>query len=167
MRRYDCRSCTPYSRARRFNPLMAACKSLASVGKVTFLGCTVASTVTRARSRLRSAPLAWATRRLSANSSSSLSPSRLRQWLRSERSCGNWCWKNSSPVKCFHHREVHRAGDERAWWQEARIDPVGVARTLWGHTRLNEGAVQAPHGGEAVGPSVTLPPDGAPSSAGA
>lgn len=32
-----------------------------------------------------------ATRRLSASNSSSLSPSRLRQWLRSERSCGNAC----------------------------------------------------------------------------
>jgi hypothetical protein len=37
--------------------------------------------------------------RLSANSNSSLSPSRFLQWLRSERSCGNSCWKNSSPVK--------------------------------------------------------------------
>ncbi len=33
---------------------------------------------------------------LSASSSSSLSPSRLRQWLSSERSCGKACWKNSS-----------------------------------------------------------------------
>src|SRR5664280_906176 len=57
------------------------------------------SIVTRAKSFVRSAPLACATRRLSASSSSSLSPSRLRQWLRSERSCGNSCWKNSSPVK--------------------------------------------------------------------
>src|ERR1700675_4633364 len=40
------------------------------------------------------APLACATRKLSASSNSSLSPSRFRQWLRSERSCGNSCWKN-------------------------------------------------------------------------
>ena len=65
---------------------MAACSSLASVGKLMFLGCTVVSTVTRLRSWLRSAPLACATRKLSANSNSSLPPSRLRQWLRSERS---------------------------------------------------------------------------------
>ena len=44
-------------------------------------------------------PGSCATRRLSASSNSSLSPSRLRQWLRSERSCGKSCWKNSSPVK--------------------------------------------------------------------
>src|SRR5450631_56659 len=59
----------------------------------------VVSTVTRLRSLLRSAPVLCATRKLSANSSSSLSPSRFLQWLRSERSCGNSCWKNSSPVK--------------------------------------------------------------------
>jgi hypothetical protein len=29
-----------------------------------------------------------------------LLPSRFRQWLRSERSCGN-AWKNVSPVKCW------------------------------------------------------------------
>src|SRR5450631_3351991 len=58
-----------------------------------FLGCTVVSTVTRARSLVRSAPLACATRRLSASNRSSLSPKRLRQWLRSERSCGKVCWK--------------------------------------------------------------------------
>src|SRR5207253_6420166 len=65
------------------------------------LGCTVVSTVTRAKSFVRSAPLSSATRKLSASRSSSLLPRRLRQWLRSERSCGNSCWKNSSPVKCW------------------------------------------------------------------
>ncbi len=54
--------------------------------KVTFLACTVVSTVTRARSRLFKAPVAWATRRLSANRMSSRSPMRLRQWLNPERS---------------------------------------------------------------------------------
>jgi hypothetical protein len=74
---------------------MAACSSFASVGKLMAFGCTVVSTVTRLRSWLRNAPASCASRRLSASSSSSLSPSRLRQWLRSERSCGNACWKNS------------------------------------------------------------------------
>ena len=43
--------------ARRLSPLIAACSSLASVGKVMALGCTVVSTVTRFRSTLRSAPV--------------------------------------------------------------------------------------------------------------
>jgi hypothetical protein len=50
------------------------------------------------------------------------------------------------PLCRIHHREVHRAGDERAWWQQAGIDPVGVARTLWSRTRLNDGPVQAARG---------------------
>ena len=35
------------------------------------------------------------------------------------------------PLCRSHHREVHRAGDEQAWWQAAGIDPVKVARQLW------------------------------------
>src|SRR6266568_8738515 len=89
----------PQSHDRRLSPLIAACKSLASVGNVMALGCTVVSTVTRARSLVCNAPVSCAILKLSANNSSSLSPSRLRQWLRSERSCGKTCWKNSAPVK--------------------------------------------------------------------
>jgi hypothetical protein len=52
----DCRSRTPCFLAMRLSPLIAACSSLASVGKLMFLGCTVVSIVTRARSFVRSAP---------------------------------------------------------------------------------------------------------------
>jgi ERF superfamily len=38
------------------------------------------------------------------------------------------------PLCRGHHREVHRSGDETSWWSKARIDPVGVARTLWTQT---------------------------------
>jgi hypothetical protein len=34
----------------------------------------------------------------------SSTPSCLRQWLRSERLCGNSWWRNSSPVKCWQSR---------------------------------------------------------------
>jgi len=30
-----------------------------------------------------------------------------------------------------HHREVHRCGDEAAWWKKAGIDPTVPARALW------------------------------------
>jgi hypothetical protein len=46
------------------------------------------------------------------------------------------------PLCRSHHRAVHRAGDERAWWQTAGIDPVKVARKLWRHTRVNEGRIR-------------------------
>ena len=42
------------------------------------------------------------------------------------------------PLCRSHHRAVHRAGDERAWWTAAGIDPVKVARQLWRQTRLDD-----------------------------
>lgn len=35
------------------------------------------------------------------------------------------------PVCRGHHREIHRCGDEAAWWKRAKIDPSVAARTLW------------------------------------
>jgi hypothetical protein len=35
------------------------------------------------------------------------------------------------PVCRGHHREIHRCGDEAAWWKRTKIDPSGAARTLW------------------------------------
>jgi hypothetical protein len=47
------------------------------------------------------------------------------------------------PLCRMHHREVHRAGDERAWWKAAGIDPLKVAQKLWKEVRLNEGRIAA------------------------
>jgi hypothetical protein len=33
-----------------------------------------------------------------------------------------------------HHRELHRRGDERGWWRQYGIEPVGVAAALWKKT---------------------------------
>ena len=35
------------------------------------------------------------------------------------------------PLCRGHHREVHRRGDEAAWWTKAGIDPTIPARALW------------------------------------
>jgi len=35
------------------------------------------------------------------------------------------------PLCRGHHREVHRAGDEAAWWTKIGIDPTVRARALW------------------------------------
>jgi len=35
------------------------------------------------------------------------------------------------PLCRGHHREVHRYGDEAAWWRSAGIDPTVTARSLW------------------------------------
>jgi hypothetical protein len=57
------------------------------------------------------------------------------------------------PLCRVHHRSVHRAGDERAWWKQTSLDPLKVARKLWNHTRVKEGRVpadRAKHAGDAA-----------------
>jgi len=39
------------------------------------------------------------------------------------------------PLCRGHHRAVHRSRDEPAWWRQAGIDPIKVARRLWKETR--------------------------------
>ncbi len=46
------------------------------------------------------------------------------------------------PLCRVHHRAVHRARDERAWWKAAGIDPIKVARRLWKDTRIDEGRIE-------------------------
>jgi hypothetical protein len=45
------------------------------------------------------------------------------------------------PVYRVHHRELHRQGEEAAWWGKLSIDPLPVALKLWQHTRLNGTAI--------------------------
>jgi hypothetical protein len=35
------------------------------------------------------------------------------------------------PLCRGHHRDVHRSGDEAAWWKRTEIDPTVTARALW------------------------------------
>jgi hypothetical protein len=42
------------------------------------------------------------------------------------------------PVCRTHHRELHRSGNEAAWWQRFNIDPIPVALRLWQQTRLDD-----------------------------
>ena len=35
------------------------------------------------------------------------------------------------PLCRGHHRELHRSGDEAAWWRKQAIDPAAAARALW------------------------------------
>ena len=42
------------------------------------------------------------------------------------------------PVCRVHHRELHRSGDEAAWWRRLNIDPLPVALRLWQHTRSDD-----------------------------
>jgi len=62
------------------------------------------------------------------------------------------------PLCRSHHRAVHRAVDEEAWWKQAGIDPIKVARKLWKHTRIDEGRIEpepTAQGGSADRPAKT------------
>jgi hypothetical protein len=50
------------------------------------------------------------------------------------------------PLCRSHHRAVHRAGDEQAWWKAAGIEPIKVARQLWRQTRLDRPQDSHPRG---------------------
>jgi hypothetical protein len=39
------------------------------------------------------------------------------------------------PLCRVHHRELHRRGDEKTWWDTRRIDAMEVAQQLWRETR--------------------------------
>jgi hypothetical protein len=39
------------------------------------------------------------------------------------------------PLCRIHHDEIHRRGDEVAWWTSINIDPLPTAHRLWQHTR--------------------------------
>jgi hypothetical protein len=38
------------------------------------------------------------------------------------------------PICRLHHRELHRRGNERAWWQSKGIEPLVIATRLWART---------------------------------
>jgi hypothetical protein len=39
------------------------------------------------------------------------------------------------PLCRIHHDEIHRRGDEVAWWASINLDPLPTAHRLWQHTR--------------------------------
>jgi hypothetical protein len=38
------------------------------------------------------------------------------------------------PVCRTHHREIHRHGDEAAWWERHSLEPLSTANRLWRHS---------------------------------
>ena len=66
-----------------------------------------------------------------------------------------------TPLCRIHHREVHRAGDERAWWKQIGIDPVRVARKIWRKARPSDGTLQPVLRTAPAGLDAELSPDGA------
>jgi hypothetical protein len=54
--------------------------------------------------------------------------------------------KFAVPICRLHHRELHRRGNERVWWQSQGVDPLAIAATLWARTHA-----VAPADAEVVG----------------
>jgi hypothetical protein len=54
--------------------------------------------------------------------------------------------KFAVPICRLHHRELHRRGNERVWWQNQGIDPLAIAASLWARTHAG-----APPDAEIVG----------------
>jgi ERF superfamily len=60
--------------------------------------------------------------------------------------------KFTVPVCRLHHRELHRRGDERAWWGKQGIDPLAIAAALWAKTHAVDSTV-AELAGDMDGPT--------------
>ena len=43
------------------------------------------------------------------------------------------------PLCRLHHAELHRSGNERAWWHNAGIDPLPIAQMLWSKRGIQAG----------------------------
>src|SRR5262249_25844566 len=54
------------------------------------------------------------------------------------------------PLCRIHHRLAHRVGNEAAWWRDAGIDPIKVARELWNESRVNQARLRPPQASPAV-----------------
>ena len=67
------------------------------------------------------------------------------------------------PVCRIHHRELHRSGDEAAWWRSLNIDPLPVALKLWQQTRSDNELAPMPQA-HAVNAPEPLAHDQAPMS---
>jgi hypothetical protein len=48
--------------------------------------------------------------------------------------------KFTVPICRLHHRELHRRGDECAWWGKQGIDPLPIAAALWERTHAVDSA---------------------------
>jgi hypothetical protein len=46
------------------------------------------------------------------------------------------------PLCRGHHRQLHQAGDEVAWWKAVNIDALRLARQLWEQTHPYEERIE-------------------------
>jgi hypothetical protein len=68
------------------------------------------------------------------------------------------------PLCRSHHRAVHRASDEQAWWRATGIDPLKAAQKLWKHTRVYEGRIRLDGKAPGSGSNQTVKSAGKPNT---
>jgi hypothetical protein len=66
--------------------------------------------------------------------------------------------KFTVPLCRLHHRDLHRRGNERAWWAGQGIEPLAVASTLWRDTHATDAITD-----HFEGPGSPIPINGAAS----
>src|SRR6185437_14322685 len=49
------------------------------------------------------------------------------------------------PLCRVHHRQLHQRGNEVAWWEALKIEPLRVARELWEQTHPRDGQLENEH----------------------
>jgi hypothetical protein len=42
------------------------------------------------------------------------------------------------PLCRGHHRQLHQTGNEVTWWENLRIDALGIAKGLWRQSHTKE-----------------------------
>jgi hypothetical protein len=59
------------------------------------------------------------------------------------------------PLCRGHHRQLHQTGNEAGWWENLRIDALGIAKDLWKQTRTKDGRVDPQIQSTTINPSET------------
>jgi len=63
------------------------------------------------------------------------------------------------PLCRGHHREVHRCGNEAAWWENIGVDPTIAARALWLESHPLRMGQEQPTSDQGAGSSSNCPLD--------
>ncbi len=63
------------------------------------------------------------------------------------------------PLCRRHHRQLHHSGNESAWWHNAGIEPIEIAKALWDASRFKR-SPKLSNGGNGIGASVSTDASG-------
>jgi hypothetical protein len=59
------------------------------------------------------------------------------------------------PLCRGHHRQLHQAGNEVAWWENLKINALPIAKGLWEQTRPNSAAAETQQSNEIAAQALT------------